>query len=290
LDFLKHWEALAQNFNNYSLKYFEATNWSAQPEVQNLKKSIQYSLCGEGKRFRPVLAQAIYLLENKSVEKVLPFCLSVEMIHSYSLIHDDLPCMDNDDFRRGKPTNHKIYGEGVALLAGDALLTESFLVSAKNYPDKAHLLIQFISEKAGMFGMIAGQAIDMKAQKEKMQIEDLRQMHLLKTGALFELSIVGAGLILGLSDFKLTALKDYSQNLGLAFQIKDDLLDFEPKSIELGSYPAILGLEETQKLLDLHSEQAQNAIIKLNKIDEYKNAQSLVFLSNIVKYNLGREK
>ncbi|MEK7358064.1 MAG: polyprenyl synthetase family protein [Bdellovibrionota bacterium] len=221
---------------------------------ERLSQSIRYSLLQEGgKRFRPVLAMLTAEALGAKAERVLPFAAAVECVHTYSLVHDDLPAMDDDDFRRGQPTNHKKFDEATAILAGDALLTEAFQMIADHYTHEPAIAVRAIQELAhasGFNGMVGGQAIDMASKKESIRIEELRKMHNLKTGALIRVSAVGAAIVCGAKPGELEDIARYSENLGLAFQVADDLLDFDLAKPEPGSYPALLGPEKTKDFLD----------------------------------------
>jgi geranylgeranyl diphosphate synthase, type II len=217
-------------------------------------ESMRYSLLQEGsKRFRPVLAMLTAEALGQHAARVLPLGAAIECIHTYSLIHDDLPAMDNDDFRRGQPTNHKKFNEATAILAGDALLTEAFQIIADNYASEPQLALSVVAEVAkasGLHGMVGGQAIDMASKKESITLEDLQLMHRWKTGALIRLSAVGAARLCRATDRQMVDVTKYSESLGLAFQVADDILDYDPEKIEPGSYPALLGLEDTKLFLD----------------------------------------
>jgi geranylgeranyl diphosphate synthase type II len=232
--------------------YFDKTQ-QLQGGHQRLLESVRYSLLQEGgKRFRPVLAMLVAEALGSRPERVLPFAAAVECIHTYSLIHDDLPAMDNDDFRRGQPTNHRQFDESTAILAGDALLTEAFRLVADNYIAEPDLAVRVVSELAlasGFHGMVGGQAIDMSAKKESITLDELRQMHRLKTGALIRVSGVGSAILCRASAGQLEAIQEYADHLGLAFQVADDILDYAPEKPEPGSYPAIMGIERTRELL-----------------------------------------
>lgn len=251
----------------------------------DLKKSVEYSLIQSGKRFRPVLA--LMLAEEFGVgpKQILPFTAAVEMIHTYSLVHDDLPCMDNDDYRRGQPTNHKVFGESVALLAGDALLTEAFMILSKAYsqtPNIAVQLIQLLSEASGIRGMVGGQAIDMKAKGLLPNVKELGQMHAMKTGALIRVSCEGVGAICSLPEEKIKLCKEFGEQLGFAFQLADDILDSSEGKIEKGSFPDLVGISETQNLL---KEISANAKKTLNKL-----GIQVGNLFDLVEYNSQRNK
>ncbi len=238
--------------------------------IQNLKKSIEYSLLQGGKRFRPVLCLLIAESFGVSPQRILPWAMAVEMIHTYSLIHDDLPCMDNDDLRRGQPTNHKVYGETTALLAGDGLLTEAFSVVADGFSQESQIglrLIQILSEAAGIRGMVGGQALDIEAKKEKLGIQELNLMHSLKTGALIRACAEGTAVACGLPIEKVQICREFGAQLGLAFQVKDDLLDSSEGKLESGSFPEVLGLEKTQNYLQEITHQAGDKLKKLEIFD-----------------------
>lgn len=237
----------------------------ASSGIEKLKDSIQYSYSRGGKRFRPVVS--LLLAESFAVhpQKVLPFALAVEMIHTYSLIHDDLPSMDNDDFRRGEPTNHKVFGETTALLAGDALLTEAFGHLANSYWEEPKLglhLVSLLAQAAGLFGMVGGQAIDLEFHQTKPSLEELELMHRMKTGALIRVSAEGAGVICGLPAEKIGYCREFGEHLGLAFQLKDDLLDAAEKD-EPGSYPGVVGIEKTKAYLEQVTISGEQALAKL---------------------------
>jgi geranylgeranyl diphosphate synthase type II len=237
---------------------------SARPIT--IHAAMRYSLLGGGKRLRPLLvlaaAEAIGSERAKDLPSVLPAACAVELIHTYSLIHDDLPCMDDDDLRRGRPTSHKVYGEGVAVLAGDALLTRAFallseITPAKRYP--LSLLLQETAMAAGSLQLIAGQVADLEAEGRKLKIADVRFIHERKTAAMIVLSLRLGAMIAGASPGQIEVLTEFGQSLGLAFQILDDILDVTATSEQLGksagkdlkaskaTYPAVIGLEASRK-------------------------------------------
>lgn len=253
---------------------------------QRLNESMRYSLLQEGaKRFRPTLSllTADALGVDRSI--VLPFACAVECVHTYSLIHDDLPSMDNDDFRRGKPTNHKKFDEATAILAGDALLTDAFGIVAEAYveePEAAVRSILELSRAAGSQGMVGGQAIDMAAKTKSSDFEDLRLLHLLKTGALIRVASVGAAIVAGASEEQIEDLSDYASSLGLAFQVADDILDYSQERPESGSYCALLGPEKTRELLQELTDEALEAIIDWDEKAEP--------LRELAQFNLHRSR
>lgn len=237
------------------------------PEI--LKKSMQYSLQAGGKRIRPLLTFSVLAALGVDWKKGTKVAAAVEMIHTYSLIHDDLPSMDDDDLRRGKPTNHKVYGEAIAILAGDALLTHSFKVLStldrNGWTDAQILeLITGLSESSGAEGMVGGQVADLLGENKQLTIEELEFIHTHKTGKLLAYS-VDAGCILGnASDELRQKLKTFSYHLGLAFQIRDDILDEEGDQERIGkpvgsdlsnkksTYPQLLSLEGAKEKLNYH--------------------------------------
>jgi geranylgeranyl diphosphate synthase type II len=198
-----------------------------------------YSLLGGGKRIRPFLVNEICRMLGGTREASMPFAAALEMIHTYSLIHDDLPCMDNDDLRRGKPTNHKVYGYATALLAGDALLTRAFGVAASNPCASAEAraaAVHTLSRKAGDLGMIGGQIIDLRGENERLSFETLLRLHSLKTGALMECAALLGAYAAGFdaNSAEAAAVTTYASKIGLAFQVIDDILDQTASEGELG--------------------------------------------------------
>lgn len=245
---------------------FSQIDFPRSAAAQQLSQSMEYSFLGGGKRFRPVLALLIAEAFAAGPQRVLSWAAAIEMIHTYSLIHDDLPCMDNDDVRRGQPTNHKVYGETTALLAGDALLSEAFRTITYGFhqdPQIAMDLVTILSEASGPSGMVGGQAIDCQAQKEKISLQELALMHKLKTGALIRATVEGAAVACGLPKVKVALVREFGELIGLAFQLKDDLLDATEK-IELGSYPSLLGIEATASYLEEVSAQAKEKLSGLS--------------------------
>jgi geranylgeranyl diphosphate synthase type II len=235
----------------------------SQPGYHELLLNSQsYSLTGSGKRFRPFLASEVFKLFSANFEKVRSICLALEMIHTYSLIHDDLPCMDNDDFRRGKPTNHKVYSEDTALLAGDGLLSDVFGLIAGDEQLSPHTRLEIVSlfsEKIGSSGMVSGQVRDMQSSGD-MTLENLKFIHQQKTANLIQASAVAGALAGGANDSELHNISVFAFALGMAFQIKDDLLDYSDKDQDFKSYVKILGLENTRVELQNYSDQSLKAL------------------------------
>jgi len=230
-----------------------------------LHEAMRYSVSAGGKRLRPVLMMAACEAVGSDYERVIPAACAMEMIHTYSLIHDDLPAMDDDDFRRGRPTNHKVFGEATAILAGDALLTEAFLLLSNLQAnsgissDVLVRVIHLIARGAGSFGMVGGQAVDMESEGKEIDIPTLEYIHTHKTGALILASIQAGALIGGADDAAFEALTRYGEAAGLAFQVADDILDVVGEQESLGkdvgsdeargkaTYVSCLGLSEARR-------------------------------------------
>lgn len=247
-----------------------------------IHRSMRYSALGGGKRLRAVLAVAACRAAGADEKTALPLAAAIEMIHAYSLVHDDLPAMDDDDLRRGKPTNHKVFGEGIAILAGDALLTRAFWVLGRlpelvGATDEQTLaIIREISEAAGTSGLIGGQVADLEAEgRREVTVDELRSIHMRKTGALFRASLRTGALLANASADVLQTVTAYADAFGLAFQIADDILDVTGDESTLGkktgrdsdqekaTYPALLGLEAARELAVKAADDARRAAEKL---------------------------
>ena len=230
-----------------------------------IHKAMRYSLFAGGKRMRPALCLAAAAACGGHETAALPLACAVECIHTYSLIHDDLPAMDNDDYRRGKLTNHKVFGEGVAVLAGDALLTQAFEVAAqcKGWPRYSHQRIIFeLASASGSLQLIAGQVADLEAEGKKISARDLRYIHERKTSALLCCSVRLGGMSANCTAVQLKALTDFGYHVGLAFQVIDDILDVTQTSETLGktagkdtraqkaTYPSIVGLDKSRHIAE----------------------------------------
>ena len=241
----------------------------------NLAAAMKYSLMAGGKRLRPVLLMAAADAVGGKGDLYVTTGCALEMIHTYSLIHDDLPAMDNDDYRRGKPTNHKVYGEGTAVLAGDALLTLAFEVMLRQKGVSSDVLVAVVREMsraAGANGMVGGQSIDLDSEGKQIDMETLRKMHMGKTGALFRAALRSGALLAGASDEKLAALTRYADCFGLAFQITDDILDVTGDEAAIGkpvgsdeknhksTYVTLTSLEEAKKLAEETVWEAKEAL------------------------------
>lgn len=234
---------------------------------EEIVKAMDYSLSSGGKRIRPVIAIFAAKSLGAGSESVMPYAAAIELIHTYSLIHDDLPCMDNDDLRRGRPTNHKVFGEATAVLAGDALLNFAFetALMADTEPEKKIALLKIIARSAGLYGMIGGQILDMEGEKRKLAADEIRLMQNLKTGALIKAAAAIGAVIAG---ERKEFFDVYAENLGLAFQLKDDILDVTATTEELGkpvlsdekneksTFVSLYGVDGTKRLLEETTEKA----------------------------------
>ncbi len=261
-----------------------------------LQKAMGYSLEAGGKRLRPLLVMAVLHAFGKEEEIGLDTACAIEMIHTYSLIHDDLPCMDNDDLRRGKPTNHKVFGEGMAVLAGDALLTLAFEVIAKQStfkidPSVKLELVFELARAAGAEGMVGGQVADIEAEENGVDLQGLEYIHENKTGKLLGYSIMAGAILSGASLEQKEKLREFSRHLGLAFQIRDDILDVEGSESVIGkpvgsdvsnhksTYPSLLTMDKAKIMLDQH---IQSARLLLSEID-FNETLLLKFVDLVAK-------
>lgn len=250
------------------------------PEDNLLQKKIveamNYSLLAGGKRVRPVLMMAVCEAFGVSEDAILPFAASLEMIHTYSLIHDDLPAMDDDDLRRGRPTNHVVYGEATAILAGDALLNLAFetALSAPFDAEKKLKAAALMGKASGYLGMIGGQVVDLEGEERKLTLSELKEMHSMKTGALIKAAAQMGCVLSGADEDELS---DYAENLGLAFQLKDDILDETSTVEELGknigsdkkndksTFINLCGMEKAEAMLKETTDKAIKALDGIEK-------------------------
>jgi geranylgeranyl diphosphate synthase type II len=261
MDIVKYMKEKKVLVDSFMERYFSRT---IVPDA--LYKSITYSLSAGGKRIRPILCLASYEACGGKADDVVPYASAFELVHTYSLIHDDLPAMDDDDLRRGKPTNHKVFGEGMAILAGDALLTEAFYLlsherhAVASIPHSALIkAINEIADGSGMYGMVGGQAQDLLSENEEPDPETLFFIHRCKTAALITAAVKTGGILACCSEERLAGLTRYGQNAGLAFQVIDDILDVEGETEVLGktagsdekkkkmTYPKLYGIEESRR-------------------------------------------
>jgi len=273
---------LKELLGNYENKY---------PE--KLAEAMEYAVMNGGKRIRPILMYMVCdLFEKnnfKNYDKIKEIATALEFIHCYSLVHDDLPAMDNDDYRRGKLTVHKKYNEAIGVLVGDVLLTEAFgiIANSKSLGAKNKIeIISKLSEYAGFFGMVGGQFVDMESENKKVEIDTLKYIHAHKTGKLLTAAIELPMIALDIESEKREKMVEYSKLLGIAFQIKDDILDIEGNFEEIGkksndiendktTYPSIFGLEESKRLLQEYLEKAKKIIF-----DEFEGNQLFLELTD----------
>lgn len=272
------------------IEAYLSTCFANRPSMAGLYDAMNYSLLAGGKRIRPVLTMEVCKACGGERFTALPFACAIEMIHTYSLIHDDLPCMDDDDLRRGRATNHKVYGEAMALLAGDALLTAAFetLASAENL--QAHQIaegVSCLSRAAGPAGMVGGQSLDIAGEGRALALSDVEEIHALKTGALITAAAELGCIAAGADEKKRMAIRTYAQRLGLAFQIRDDMLDVEGCTEDLGkpigsdvsnqktTFVSLNGLEACRKLVEDLTREAAAAL----EVFEAKDAEFLLALA-----------
>jgi geranylgeranyl diphosphate synthase type II len=252
--------------------YLEQLPWN---QDDFMCRTMHYSLAGGGKRVRPVLALAAAETVGSDPRRILSAAIGLEMIHTYSLIHDDLPAMDNDDYRRGRLSNHMVFGEGNAILAGDGLLTHAFEILTEPLPvppEKQLRVIREVAAAAGYRGMVGGQADDLAGEGKALRLPEIERIHRRKTGALLTVSLRLGAILGGGTAAEIEALTAYAEHLGLAFQIKDDILDQEGDSAAMGkpsgsdlrrgkaTYPSLMGLSGAKDYLREHIVQAQAAL------------------------------
>lgn len=272
-------------------------------EIINIKdapgiivEAMKYSLLAGGKRIRPILAISVCEALGGDYKEVLPFGCAIELIHTYSLIHDDLPAMDNDSLRRGKPTNHVIFGDAKAILAGDGLLNYSFEImlseiEKRDFEKRYVKAASVIAKASGVKGMIGGQVVDIESENKKIDFDTLLKMHRGKTGALIEAPCIVGAIIAGKED-KIDIIRQYSRNLGIAFQIVDDILDYEGDCEILGkstgkdsiegksTFVSINGIDESKRMAEDYSEKAMEIALKIDSIG---------FLKDLTNYLLVRK-
>lgn len=265
MDFQQYYENRKKLVNNFLEKRM------LKKGISNVDEAMKYSLLAGGKRLRPILLMATAEAVGANGYDYLHAACGLEMIHTYSLIHDDLPCMDNDDYRRGRLTNHKVFGEAMALLAGDGLLTLAFEVMLEQRNVKPSVLVEVVHETAmcaGNFGMVGGQALDLDAENRQISAKELKTLHEGKTGAMFIAAVRGGAHLAGATDEQLLALTHFAELVGLAFQIQDDILDVTSTEEELGkpigsdeknhksTYVSLYGLETAKKMAEETTQEA----------------------------------
>ena len=259
--------------------------YADQPQ-KPLFEAVEYSLLAGGKRLRPIFALDFCRMCGGNYETAAPFAAAIEMIHTYSLIHDDLPCMDNDDFRRGRPTNHKVFGEGMAVLAGDALLTDAFMIAASaKLPNSGDMgrAIGLMAEGAGSLGMVGGQVLDIMSEQRELTEREGLDIQSRKTGCLIHIACCLGVIAGGGSEAQLKAAADFAANLGLAFQIRDDMLDVIGTQEEMGkgvgtdetknTFVRLYGLETCEELVQKYTNAAIEAL------DAFENTEFMVALA-----------
>lgn len=278
---------MENKFNTFSEKYLKEFQTYLLSHVEQesgteLEAAMDYSLDAEGKRLRPLLLLAVLTAFNEDVKKGYPAASALEMIHTYSLIHDDLPAMDNDELRRGKPTNHIEFNESTAILAGDALLTLAFeVITLEDLPPETKInLVTLLAETSGYKGMVGGQQADIDGEESELTLAEIESIHLRKTGALIKMATISGGLIAGKNDEILSKLENMADEIGIAYQIRDDILDVVGTEEELGkgvltdaalgksTYPSLLGLEGAFDALDERLNKAAAAIASISKLDD----------------------
>jgi geranylgeranyl diphosphate synthase type II len=276
MDFSRYWSARQKKVDAALNRYLP----SAGTKPKTIHRAMRYSIFAGGKRLRPIICLATAEVISGRNDDALPLACAVECIHTYSLVHDDLPAMDNDDFRRGKPTSHKVYGEGIAILAGDALLTIAFEIAAscRAWPRYSHAdVIREVAVAAGSQRLVAGQVADLEGEGRKITPGELRYIHENKTAALIASSIRLGAMSANATPKQLAGLTEFGQTLGLAFQVIDDILDVTQTTEKLGksagkdiaaqkaTYPALLGLEKARAEADRLTTRARAALKPFGK-------------------------
>lgn len=276
-ELFKQWEICKPEFEGRLKHLFVFDGLEGEKQ---LVESVNYALFTGGKRFRPMLTLASALSLGKEFLTVIDWALSIEMIHTYSLIHDDLPCMDNDDYRRGLPTVHKKFGEACALLAGDVLLTEAFahLAVNKDYHKALPSLIRLLGECSGYKGMVGGQAND--CLMTGMQKQNLLRTHKQKTAALISAAVLGPYVLFEVEGQITEKVSEFALTMGILFQIKDDMLDYEQESGE--GLSSVASMNEIQELFDQHQNHAQALL------NELSTQIKIQFFSELLAYNASR--
>ena len=269
-----NFKARSQEYREYTESYLKEIYPKYREEPQQpLFDAMEYSLLAGGKRLRPILAFDFCRMCGADWKKAAPFAAAIEMIHTYSLIHDDLPCMDNDDFRRGRPTNHKVFGEGMAVLAGDALLTDAFLVAAEAKlprPEKMADAIAVLARCAGSLGMVGGQVLDIMSESRELTEDEVIAIQSRKTGNLIHAACVLGAIAADATNEQVNAACRFAAALGLAFQIRDDMLDMIGTQEEMGkgvgtdetknTFVRLYGLEKCEELVQKYTQEAISAL------------------------------
>lgn len=267
-------ERQIQEYRDYTENYLKNIYGKFRKEPQTLLfDAMEYSLLAGGKRLRPVFAYEFCRICGGQWQDAAPFAAAIEMIHTYSLIHDDLPCMDNDDFRRGRPTNHKVFGEGMAVLAGDALLTDAFMIASSGKLPQPWTMadaISLMAEGAGSLGMVGGQVLDIMSQERELSEQEVLDIQSRKTGRLINIACCLGAMAGGASQNQFEAAAQFASGLGLAFQIRDDMLDVIGTREEMGkgvgtdaeknTFVRLYGLEKCETLVQQYTDYAISAL------------------------------
>lgn len=263
-----------QQYRDFTEDYLKNIykKFRTEPQTQ-LFDAMEYSLLAGGKRLRPVFAYEFCRMCGGQWQDAAPFAAAIEMIHTYSLIHDDLPCMDNDDFRRGRPTNHKVFGEGMAVLAGDALLTDAFMIASMGKLPQPWTMadaISLMAEGAGSLGMVGGQVLDIMSQERELSEQEVLDIQSRKTGRLINIACCLGAMAGGASRNQFEAASQFASGLGLAFQIRDDMLDVIGTREEMGkgvgtdaeknTFVRLYGLEKCETLVQQYTDYAISAL------------------------------
>ena len=284
---MSNFELLSKAYRDYIEEYLSDLykRFDDQPQKQ-LFEAMEYSLLAGGKRLRPIFVFDFCRMCGGDWHEAAPFAAAIEMIHTYSLIHDDLPCMDNDDFRRGRPTNHKVYGEAMAVLAGDALLTDAFMVASwadLPKPEDMRTAIALIAECAGSMGMVGGQVLDIQAEQRECTVQEVLDIQNRKTGRLISAACALGAIAGGATEEQFDAACKFAAGLGLAFQIRDDMLDVIGTQEEMGkgvgtdesknTFVRIYGLEKCEQLVQTYTNYA------LDALDVFENTEFMTELA-----------
>ena len=284
---MSNFDLLSKAYRTYIEEYLGSIyeEFADQPQ-KRLFEAMEYSLLAGGKRLRPIFVFDFCRMCGGDWHEAAPFAAAIEMIHTYSLIHDDLPCMDNDDFRRGRPTNHKVYGEAMAILAGDALLTDAFMVAARSElpkPQDMATAISLIAECAGSMGMVGGQVLDMQAEERECTVKEVLDIQNRKTGRLISAACALGAIAGGATEEQFDAACKFAAGLGLAFQIRDDMLDVIGTQEEMGkgvgtdetknTFVRLYGLEKCEELVQKYTEYA------LEALDAFDNTEFMAELA-----------
>ena len=279
-DYDQQLQAYKQFIESYLKDFY--SRFSGEPQ-KKLFDAMQYSLFAGGKRIRPILTMEFCRMCCGDYRKAAPFAGAIEMIQTYSLIHDDLPCMDNDDFRRGIPTNHKVYGEGTAVLAGDALLTDAFMLASSatlDKPENVALAIGILAHNTGSMGMVGGQMLDIDSESRELTEQEVFHIHSRKTGALINASCVLGVIAGGGNEAQMQAASQFASGLGMAFQIRDDILDVIGYAAELGkpvgtdekknTFVRLYGLKRCDDMVTRYTQMAIDALDAFEDADFLK--------------------